>query len=48
MFILISAWRFTSVFLSVEERMSLTMKMSAISITITSITDALAFGIGEA
>ena len=47
MFILISAWRYTSVFLPADERLAVTMKTSAVSITITSVTDALAFCIGE-
>ena len=47
MFILVSAWRHTSVHLPTEERMALTLKHAAVSITITSVTDALAFGVGE-
>lgn len=46
MFILISAWRYTSFKLSPEERLGRTLKDAAVSITITSITDALAFAIG--
>ena len=46
MFILISAWRYTSTKLSVEERIGQTLKSAAVSITITSVTDALAFVIG--
>ncbi|XP_072025135.1 patched domain-containing protein 3-like [Amphiura filiformis] len=46
MFIMISAWRQTSVHKSVPDRMSQAMEESALSITITSVTDALAFGIG--
>ncbi|XP_072043168.1 patched domain-containing protein 3-like [Amphiura filiformis] len=46
MFIMISAWRQTSVYKSVPDRMSQAMEDSALSITITSVTDALAFGIG--
>ena len=47
MFILVAAWRYTSYKKTVEERMGETLSHAAISITITSITDALAFGIGE-
>ena len=47
MFILISAWRYTSTKLSVEERIGQTLQSAAVSITITSVTDGLAFGIGE-
>ncbi len=46
MFIMISAWRQTSVHKSVSDRMSQAMEEAALSITITSVTDALAFGIG--
>ncbi|XP_072026560.1 patched domain-containing protein 3-like [Amphiura filiformis] len=46
MFIMISAWRRTSVHKSVPDRMSQAMEESALSVTITSVTDALAFGIG--
>ena len=47
LFILISCWRYTSFKLSVEERLGRTLKLAAVSITITSITDALAFGISK-
>ncbi|XP_071481622.1 patched domain-containing protein 3-like [Diadema antillarum] len=47
MFIMLSAWRKTSPGESVEERMGKTYSEAAVSITITSITDALAFGIGS-
>ena len=47
LFILVSAWRYTNYNLDVEERMGQTLKSSAVSITITSVTDALAFGIGK-
>ncbi|XP_070560683.1 patched domain-containing protein 3-like [Ptychodera flava] len=46
MFIMIAAWRKTSPKLSVEERMGHAYKEAAMSITITSITDLLAFFIG--
>ncbi|XP_030839104.1 patched domain-containing protein 3 isoform X3 [Strongylocentrotus purpuratus] len=46
MFIMIAAWRKTNPRDSVEERMGHTYSEAAVSITITSITDALAFGIG--
>jgi hypothetical protein len=47
MFVIVSSWRLTSYGLSVEERMGKTMENAAISITVTSMTDALAFGIGS-
>ena len=46
MYIMISAWRQTSIYKSTSDRMSKAMKEAALSITITSVTDALAFGIG--
>ena len=46
MFILVSSWRHTSYLLSVEERMGKTCENAAVSITLTTLTDALAFGIG--
>nr|XP_054772736.1 patched domain-containing protein 3-like isoform X1 [Lytechinus pictus] len=46
MFIMIAAWRKTNPQDTVEERMGHTFSEAAVSITITSITDALAFGIG--
>ncbi|XP_072170226.1 patched domain-containing protein 3-like [Diadema setosum] len=47
MFIMIAAWRKTNPCKSVEERMGIAFSEAAVSITITSITDALAFGIGS-
>ncbi|XP_071498030.1 patched domain-containing protein 3-like [Diadema antillarum] len=47
MFIMLAAWRKTSPCDSVEERMGKAFSEAAVSITITSITDALAFGIGS-
>ena len=47
MFIMLAAWRKTSVKVPVEERLGQTFSEAAVSITITSITDALAFGIGS-
>lgn len=47
MFVILSAWRYTSYALPVEERMGQTFKTAAISITVTSVTDALAFLIGS-
>ncbi|XP_022090440.1 patched domain-containing protein 3-like isoform X2 [Acanthaster planci] len=47
MFIMLAAWRKTSIKLSIEERLGQTYAEAAVSITITSITDALAFGIGS-
>ncbi|XP_070560503.1 patched domain-containing protein 3-like [Ptychodera flava] len=46
MFIMIAAWRRTSPRHSVEERMGHAYSEAAMSITITSITDFLAFGVG--
>ncbi|XP_077994884.1 patched domain-containing protein 3-like [Glandiceps talaboti] len=46
MFIMIAAWRRTSPRLSVEQRMGEAYSEAAMSITITSITDFLAFGVG--
>ncbi|XP_033627196.1 patched domain-containing protein 3-like [Asterias rubens] len=45
MFIMVAAWRQTDATLPVEERMRKAFSEAAMSITITSITDALAFGI---
>lgn len=47
MFIMISAWRHLSLFLTVEERMGRTFSEAAVSITITNLTDVLAFVIGS-
>ena len=47
LFILLSSWRHTSCSLATEERMALTLKNAAVSITITSATDALAYGVGK-
>ncbi|XP_066280920.1 patched domain-containing protein 3-like [Branchiostoma lanceolatum] len=46
MFIMIAAWRKTHPGGSVEERMGETYAEAAVSITITTVTDGLAFGIG--
>ncbi|XP_033108335.1 patched domain-containing protein 3-like [Anneissia japonica] len=46
MFIMISSWRKTNVRAPVDERMGEAMSEAALSITITSVTDALAFGVG--
>ncbi|XP_019626086.1 PREDICTED: patched domain-containing protein 3-like [Branchiostoma belcheri] len=46
MFIMVAAWRKTNPHHSVERRMSEALGEAAMSITITSITDGLAFGIG--
>ncbi|XP_071790217.1 patched domain-containing protein 3-like [Asterias amurensis] len=46
MFIMVAAWRQTDVRQTVEQRMRHAFTEAAMSITITSITDALAFGIG--
>ncbi|XP_063309216.1 patched domain-containing protein 3-like [Pelobates fuscus] len=46
MFIMISSWQQTDVMSSVEKRMANTYKEAAVSITITTLTDVLAFYIG--
>ena len=46
MFILMSGWRQTSVHDDLETRIADTFRSSAISVTITSLTDLLAFCIG--
>ena len=46
MFILMSGWRQTDLKASIEDRVSETFRSSAISVTITSLTDLLAFCIG--
>jgi predicted RND superfamily exporter protein len=46
MFILMAGFRQTDIRLSIEERISETFRSSAISVTITSLTDLLAFCIG--
>ncbi|XP_055316514.1 patched domain-containing protein 3 isoform X2 [Sitodiplosis mosellana] len=45
-FVMLAAWRRTSVKLSVPERMGITMSDAAVSITITSLTDIISFWIG--
>lgn len=47
MFIMVAAWRHTDRKLTVDERMGLAYSDAATSITITSLTDALAFCIGS-
>ncbi|EDS37708.1 conserved hypothetical protein [Culex quinquefasciatus] len=47
-FVMLAAWRRTSVKLSVPERMGHMMSEAAVSITITSLTDMLSFWIGIA
>ncbi|XP_067109985.1 patched domain-containing protein 3 [Osmerus mordax] len=46
MFILLSAWQKTSVLTSVSERLADTYREAAVSITITTVTDALALFLG--
>ncbi|XP_033107591.1 patched domain-containing protein 3-like [Anneissia japonica] len=46
MFIMLAAWRNTNIRHSVEDRMSRAFSEAALSITITSITDGLAFAVG--
>ncbi|XP_031621390.1 patched domain-containing protein 3 isoform X2 [Contarinia nasturtii] len=45
-FVMLAAWRRTSIKLSVPERMGITMSDAAVSITITSLTDIISFWIG--
>lgn len=45
-FVMLAAWRRTSVKLSVPERMGVMMSDAAVSITITSLTDIISFWIG--
>ena len=47
MYILVSSWRLTRVSDPLSQRVQLTLKDAAVSITITSVTDALAFAVGE-
>ena len=47
MFIMLAAWRQTDFRWTVEERMGKTFSEAAVSITITSLTDALSIGIGS-
>ncbi|KAJ8036580.1 Patched domain-containing protein 3 [Holothuria leucospilota] len=46
MFIMVATWRHTNQNLSVQERMAVTYEDAALSITITSLTDIMAFCIG--
>ena len=46
MFVIVAVWRDTAVRHSVPDRMGETFSKAAVSITLTSITDCLAFGIG--
>ena len=46
MFVMLAAWRQTDLRLPVEERMGRAFSEAALSITITSLTDALSIGIG--
>lgn len=45
-FILIGAWRKSSVFATVEARMVHSFGDAAVSITVTSLTDAISFAVG--
>lgn len=47
MFILISSWRHTNYLLPVKDRMAETFETAAVSITLTSVTNILAFAIGS-
>lgn len=46
MFIMVAAWRLTSIKSSLEDRLCEALEHSAVSITVTSLTNALSFGIG--
>ena len=46
MFVIVAVWRDTPVRHSVADRMGETFSKAAVSITLTSVTDCLAFGIG--
>ena len=46
MFVMLSTWRATSPGLPVSERVALTLSEAAVSVTITSLTDVLGFGVG--
>ena len=46
MFVMLATWRKTNCRLSVEERMGKAFSEAALSITITSLTDAISIGIG--
>ena len=45
-FVMLGAWRRTSIHAPVEERMSEAFRDAAVSITITSVTDMLSFFVG--
>lgn len=45
-FLMLAAWHETSRTMSVEDRIEISMRRAAVSISITSLTDALAFLIG--
>ncbi|KAJ8033684.1 Patched domain-containing protein 3 [Holothuria leucospilota] len=47
MFIMVSAWRQRSIYVSVEEKMGRTYSEAAVSITITNLTDIIAFLVGS-
>ena len=46
MFVMLSSWRLTNPSQSVEERMAQMMSTAAVSVTVTSLTDTLAFAFG--
>ena len=46
MFVMVGVWRETSVRAPVRVRMEETLSKAAVSITLTSLTDCLAFGVG--
>ena len=43
---MLASWRKTPPYLGLKERMSLTFKDAGVSITVTSLTDGLSFGVG--
>ena len=45
-FVMLGAWRRTSIHAPVEERMADTFRDAAVSVTITSVTDMLSFFVG--
>ena len=45
-FVMLGAWRRTSIHAPVEERMADTFRDAAVSVTITSVTDCLSFFVG--
>lgn len=46
MFVLLASWRKTPTWMSLEDRMALTFHDAGVSITVTTLTDGVSFGIG--